>query len=70
MNLKTIIKLALKEDMAWDDVTTNALVPVSVKTSATFIAKEDGIICGLEAAGEVFKTLDKKIVFKALVKDG
>jgi len=69
-NIRNLIKLALKEDMPYGDVTTNTLVPSSAITSAVFITKEKGIICGLCAAKEVFKSLDKKIVFKQFVKDG
>jgi len=70
MDLKTLIKLALKEDMPHCDVTTEALVPAGKIISAVFLAKEDGIVCGLDAAKEVFKSLDKKIVFKPFIKDG
>jgi len=70
MNLKTLVKLALEEDAARNDVTTNALVPRDARASAVFVVKEDGIICGIGAAKEVFKYLDKKIVFKPFVKDG
>jgi len=70
MNLKTLIKLALEEDISTGDVTTGALIPSSAVISAVFMAKEDGVICGLEAVKEVFKSLDKKIVFKPFVKDG
>jgi nicotinate-nucleotide pyrophosphorylase (carboxylating) len=70
MNLKTLVKLALEEDAARNDVTTNALVPRDARASAVFVVKEDGIICGIDAAKEVFKSLDKKIVFKPFVKDG
>jgi nicotinate-nucleotide pyrophosphorylase (carboxylating) len=35
-----------------------------------FIAKEDGLICGLDIAGRVFALLDARVLFKPLVSDG
>ncbi len=70
MNMQTLVKLALEEDAARGDVTTNALVPRDARASAVFVAKEGGIICGLAAAKEVFRQLDKKTVFRPLVADG
>ncbi len=70
MNTKTLIKLALKEDKAQHDITTLVFVPRSRRISGDFIAKESGIVCGLDIAAEAFKALDKKITFKKFVKDG
>ena len=70
MNTKTIIKLALKEDAPKGDITTNALIPKNKIISARFIAKENGVICGLDIAKAVFRQLDKKIEFVKKTKDG
>lgn len=65
-----IIKRALVEDIGTGDVTTVSTVPPSHTTGARFVAKEDGIICGLQIAARVFKMLDADIEFYPLVKDG
>ena len=70
MNTKTIIKLALKEDMPKGDITTNALIPKNKIISARFVAKAAGVVCGLDIIGMVFKQLDKKIIFTKFAKDG
>jgi nicotinate-nucleotide pyrophosphorylase (carboxylating) len=70
MDIETIIKNALKEDIASGDVTSGVFIPAVATTKAVFVAKDDGVICGLAVAEKVFKTLDKNVIFKPLVKDG
>ncbi|MCD4781893.1 MAG: carboxylating nicotinate-nucleotide diphosphorylase [Candidatus Omnitrophica bacterium] len=63
------IKLALKEDLGGEDITTNALVPVDDYSKAHIVVKENAMLCGLKIAREVFKKLDPKIIFHTLHKD-
>ncbi|MEW6557140.1 MAG: carboxylating nicotinate-nucleotide diphosphorylase [Elusimicrobiota bacterium] len=70
MNLETIVKLALKEDVPKGDITTNILIPKNKVVSARFVVKENGIVCGLGIAKTVFRQLDKKIIFLKKIKDG
>ena len=65
-----LIKLALAEDIGPGDITTRAIVPKERKAKAVFLAKEDGIIAGLELAAGTFHHLNRKIKFLAGVKDG
>ncbi|MDE2232346.1 MAG: nicotinate-nucleotide diphosphorylase (carboxylating), partial [Candidatus Omnitrophica bacterium] len=67
--IRTIVRLALAEDLGAGDITSDNLVPKKSKSKARLIAKAPGIVCGLKIAREVFKTLNPKIVFRALVKD-
>ena len=68
--VKTIVQLALAEDLGQGDITTDNLVPASSLSKARLIAKDDGVICGVNLAREVFKTLDPKIIFLAFINDG
>lgn len=68
--IKNLIKLALEEDIGRGDITTKATIPENLKAKAFILAKEEGIICGLEVAKMVFKTLEPKIIFKKLIRDG
>ena len=68
--LDRILLAALEEDIGTGDVTTESCVPAEAKSHGEFIAKEDGVICGLEIAQRVFALLDDKIVFEAVKKDG
>ncbi len=65
-----IIKLALQEDIGEGDITTENIIPPTLKAKAKIIAKEKGIICGLSIAKDVFKMLDKKSIWRAKVSDG
>lgn len=69
-NISKIIEEALKEDIGVEDITTNSIVPKNEKLKAVFLAKEDGVIAGLDIAKEVLKTLDKEIIFEKEVEDG
>ncbi len=68
--ISTIVHLALAEDIGKGDITTEHLVTPNAHAQARLIARDNGIICGVNIAREVFKTLDPKIHFRALVKDG
>jgi nicotinate-nucleotide pyrophosphorylase (carboxylating) len=68
--IKDLIKTALEEDIGPGDITSEAVVPMDLDVRAFILAKEEGIICGLEVAKMVFKTLEPKITFKKLVEDG
>ena len=65
-----IIKLALEEDLGPGDITTRMLFSKPFVVSAEIIAKENGVLCGLDAAERVFKLLDKRVVFHRKSHDG
>jgi len=65
-----IIELALKEDIGAGDITTELLVPAKHNIKAQFIAKDDGIICGLPVAHKVLKKLDPQVKLVIKKKDG
>ena len=48
VNIDQYILNALQEDITSEDVTTNAIMKERVEGHVDLIAKEDGIICGLE----------------------
>jgi nicotinate-nucleotide pyrophosphorylase (carboxylating) len=54
----TLIKIALKEDGAFNDITSKNFVPVDKKANAVLIANKDGVLAGVDVFIEVFKTLD------------
>ncbi len=65
-----IVKTALKEDIGRGDITTNLLFPKDRQIKAVIVAEEKGIVAGLDVAALVFKSLDRRIVFKRLLNDG
>ena len=54
-----LIDLAIEEDIATGDITTNAIIPVHAKAVAEMKAKADGVISGLEIAKQVFERFEK-----------
>lgn len=70
INIDRYILNALEEDITSEDVTTNAVMPVSKKGRAELICKEDGIICGLSVFSRVFELLDDTFHFKTSLNDG
>lgn len=68
--IRSIVKLALEEDIGEGDITTENIIPPTLKIKARIIAEEKCIICGLPVAKEVFKMLDRRISWRAKVSDG
>lgn len=69
-NLHAIIHCALEEDIGSGDITTLSTVPAKSVLKGTFIAKESGVISGLEVVRETLKYLDKNVTFSPKVTDG
>lgn len=53
-----IIKTALQEDINYLDTTTDLMIPATARSTARFMAKAEGVVCGLEVALRVFELLD------------
>ena len=65
-----LIRLALQEDITSEDVSTNAVMPTEQQGTVELIAKEDGIMAGLDVYARVFTLLDPATVVTFQVKDG
>jgi len=68
--LDSIVRHALIEDIGKGDITTQLTIPKDKEVKAVLLAKEPCVICGLEVAERVFKTVDKEVNFKELSKEG
>jgi nicotinate-nucleotide pyrophosphorylase (carboxylating) len=69
-NFSDCIHNALREDIGAGDATTNSIVPADAIMQGRIIAKQAGVIAGLDIAAQVFKTLDEKIEFMPHIQDG
>jgi nicotinate-nucleotide pyrophosphorylase (carboxylating) len=69
-NFLLIVKQALEEDVGEGDITTENIIPPTLKIKARIIAEEKCIVCGLPIVKEVFKMLDRRIKWRAKVSDG
>lgn len=65
-----LIDLAIEEDIASGDISTEAIVPVSARATAEMTAKADGVVSGLEVIRSVYERFEKDIVWEPQVKDG
>ncbi len=65
-----LIRMALEEDITSEDVSTNAVMPTKVQGTVDLIAKEDGVIAGMDVYARVFKLLDESMEIEMFCQDG
>ncbi len=69
-SIDALIDRALAEDVGSGDVTTLATIPAERRATATFLAKESGVLAGLAVAERVFAALSPEIVIRWDAADG
>ena len=65
-----LIKNAIKEDINYIDVATDYLLDENEVSEAVFVAKADGVLCGIDASMRVFELLDNSFTCVLHKKDG
>lgn len=65
-----IIKRALQEDINYIDVSTVYLFDEEARSDAYFVAKADGVLCGIDIALRVFELLDPTVQATLYFHDG
>lgn len=65
-----LIKNAIKEDINYIDVATDYLLDENEESEAIFVAKADGVLCGIDVAMRVFRLLDDSFTCVLHKKDG
>jgi nicotinate-nucleotide pyrophosphorylase (carboxylating) len=68
--LVACVKRALAEDIGSGDVTTNSIVPAGATMTGQIIAKQAGVVAGLDVARTTFLVVDKRVIFAAEVAEG
>ncbi len=68
--IDNLIKNAISEDINYIDVTSDYLIDENAENTAQFIAKADGVLCGIDAALRVFELLEPGIKCEKLISDG
>jgi nicotinate-nucleotide pyrophosphorylase (carboxylating) len=68
--VKKIVRWALEEDIGSGDITSQYVVSEPLRAGAVIVAKQPGVIAGLDVARLVFKTVDKNIRFSPNLTDG
>ena len=64
------IRRALEEDIGTGDVTTDTIVPANASLRGRIVAKQDGVVAGLNVAKQVMLALNESVEFRANVEDG
>lgn len=64
------IRSALAEDIGSGDATTNSIVPAEAVMHGQIIAKQEGVIAGLDVAQVVYRMVDAKVDFRPQVAEG
>jgi nicotinate-nucleotide pyrophosphorylase (carboxylating) len=68
--VRTIVAEALSEDIGSGDITSELVVPAEAMAEGRFLAKEAGVLSGLDICEECFSQLDDACVFEALCGEG
>jgi nicotinate-nucleotide pyrophosphorylase (carboxylating) len=68
--LDEIIEIALKEDFPQGDITSESCIPFQSSSEAVFLAKEGGVLAGIDVAQRVFYKIDIRLEFKKHLEDG
>ncbi len=69
-HLRRLAESALMEDRAWQDITSDALVPEDQEGRGVIVAKAPGVIAGLPLARATFAAADPRLRWSAPVEDG
>lgn len=65
-----VIRRALTEDISYLDTTTDLMIEAEARSSARFVAKAEGVLCGLEIALRVFQLLDDSFQAELFCQEG
>ena len=68
--IQALVDRALEEDLAGNDVTTRALIPLALTGRAVVMTREPGILAGVDVAAAVFQRVDPSLSADALERDG
>ena len=65
-----VIQRALAEDIGTGDATSNSIIPPAATMQGQIIAKQEGVIAGLDVAKAVYSAFDPKVEFQPQAQEG
>jgi len=68
--VRDIVARALAEDIGPGDITSELAIPAAARARGVFLAKQPGVLSGLDVAEECFRQVDPGVEFRALVAEG
>ena len=68
--VESIVKTALAEDIGGGDITTALTIPRESIATGVIVAREQGVLCGLDVVRATFDAVDPEIVLEEIADDG
>ena len=68
--IRGAIRRALEEDIGSGDITTERIVPAGASMHGRIVARQDGVVAGLDVAQAVYLEVDPSVVFDPAKRDG
>ncbi len=69
-DVTALLRNALREDIGTGDITTLSVIDRTRKAHGRYIAKEDGVLCGMDIVEQVYHLLDDTVVLTRYFEDG
>lgn len=70
MYLRSVVEAALAEDVGSGDITTLLTIPEGTPASGEMIAKQEGVLAGLEVVRAVYEAVDSEVNITDYATDG
>ena len=68
--IPTLVRQALDEDIGSGDATSNSIIPPGAQMTGQIIAKQAGVIAGLDIAQAAYEIFDPQVNFQACAEEG
>lgn len=68
--LERAVAAALDEDAPWGDLTAETLLPASATATAALVARESGVLAGIDVFAAAFRLTDADVAVEAHLADG
>ncbi|UOQ88612.1 carboxylating nicotinate-nucleotide diphosphorylase [Agromyces endophyticus] len=68
--IERIVSAALDEDAPWGDLTGETLIPADATATAELVAREPGVLSGVDVFAAAFRLVDPSIAVEPLARDG
>ncbi len=68
--LELLVRAALTEDAPWGDLTSQTLIPAEARITAQLVAREPGILCGVDLFRLAFELTDPTVALYFRARDG
>ena len=69
--LEPMVRAALAEDLGhWGDITTRTVVPADTRAEARIVARDEGVVSGMQVAAIAFRLVDPMLDIDLLIPDG